>query len=99
MIEALSLRVPVVTTNSSKGIWEIFSASNKYDKHLFGLFENECGIISSNISFRNPQKYQTDIENLASAIEKVFQKGKIEFFLFANSVDGETIVNQLLSDI
>lgn len=99
MIEALSLGVPVVTTNSSKGIWEIFSASDKYDKNLVGLFESDCGIISSNISFRNPQKYQTDIENLASAIGKVFQIGKIEFFLFANSVKGETIVNQLLSDI
>lgn len=99
MIEALSLGVPVVTTNSSKGIWEIFSASDKYDKNLVGLFESYCGIISSNISFRNPQKYQTDIENLASAIGKVFQIGKIEFFLFANSVNGETIVNQLLSDI
>lgn len=99
MIEALSLGVPVVTTNSSKGIWEIFSASDKYDKNLVGLFESYCGIISSNISFRNPQKYQTDIENLASAIGKVFQIGKIKFFLFANSVNGETIVNQLLSDI
>lgn len=99
MIEALSLGVPVVTTNSSKGIWEIFSTSDKYDKNLVGLFESDCGIISSNISFRNPQKYQTDIENLASAIGKVFQIGKIEYFLFANSINGETIVNQLLSDI
>lgn len=99
MIEALSLGVPVVTTNSSKGIWEIFSTSDKYDKNLVGLFESDCGIISSNISFRNPQKYQTDIENLASAIGKVFQIGKIEYFLFANSVNGETIVNQLLSDM
>lgn len=99
MIEALSLRVPVITTNSSKGIWEIFSASNKYDKHLVGLFENECGIISSNISFWNPQKYQTDIENLASAVGQVFQKGKVANFLFANSVTGKNIVNQLLSDL
>lgn len=99
MIEALSLGVPVVTTNSSKGIWEIFSASDKYDKELIGLFENECGVISSNNSFRNPKMYESDIENLSLAIGLAFQKGRVDNFLFANSVDGKTIVNQLLTDI
>ena len=72
---------------------------NKYDKELIGLFENECGVISSNNSFRNPKMYESDIENLSLAIGLAFQKGRVDNFLFANSVDGKTIVNQLLTDI
>ena len=99
MIEALTLGVPIVTTNSSRGIWEIFSEPQKYNAGLNGVFENECGFITSNLSSKDPTKYQADINNLSVALEKVFSKGKVKQFEFANSVKADTILKQLLSDL
>lgn len=99
MIEALTLGIPVVTTNSSKGIWEIFSASEMYNRNMEGTIENECGFISSNLSFRDSTLYNKDIDNLADAMERAFSKGKVNDFKFANAVKGETIVAQLLSNL
>lgn len=50
IIEALSIGVPVISTNSSKGIWEIFSVLDKYDEKLSKIFKTKCGYITPNIS-------------------------------------------------
>lgn len=99
IIEALSLGVPVVATNSSKGIWEIFSALDKYNRELDSVFENECGFISSNLSMKDSIRYYDDIGNLSIALERVYNKGNVIEFKFADSVKGETIVSQLLSNM
>lgn len=50
IIEALSIGIPVISTNSSKGIWEIFSVLDKYDEKLSKTFKTKCGYITPNIS-------------------------------------------------
>ena len=50
IIEALSIGVPVISTNSSKGIWEIFSVLDRYDEKLSKIYKTECGYITPNIS-------------------------------------------------
>ena len=99
MIEALTLGVPVITTNSSRGIWEIFNEPQKYDQFLDGIFENECGFITSNLSSKDPAEYKKDIYNLSVAVEKSFAKERVKVFEFSNSVNAETVLKQLLSDI
>lgn len=99
MIEALTLGITVVTTNSSRGIWEIFYEPEKYDKNLDGIFENDCGFITSNLSAKAPSNYNKDIDNLAGAIGKTFSKGRVEKFEFSHCVKAETILTQLLSNL
>ena len=96
MIESLILGTPVVTTNSSKGIWEIFSAVDKYNKNLNGIFESECGNISSNLAYTDKSKESDDVENLKSAIDKVWDKKQEPEFKFKNMVSGDTIIKQLI---
>lgn len=50
IIEALSIGVPVISTNSSKGIWEIFSVLEGYDKNLSRIYQTKCGYITPNKS-------------------------------------------------
>ncbi len=99
MIEALTLGVPVVTTNSSRGIWEIFSCPEKYDAGLSTLFESECGIISSNLSRFDSTKYDVDIANLVEAIGRMWHCGSVSEFAFHSKIEGATIVNQLLAEL
>lgn len=99
VIESLILGRPVLSTNSSRGVWEIFSANTSYDKHLAGLFENECGVISSNLSFHNPSYYEDDINNLAKGIEVIVKKRKVLNFEFKNEIEFSTISSKLQSVI
>lgn len=50
IIEALSISIPVISTNSSKGIWEIFSVLEEYDMKLSKIHKTKCGYITPNIS-------------------------------------------------
>ena len=95
MIESLILGIPVVTTNSSKGIWEIFTASDQYDGQLDSVFENECGYISSNLAFSDKSKEDLDIANLMTSIDKVWHKNTVSVFNFKDKVLGDNIIKQL----
>lgn len=97
MIEALALDTPVVTTNSSEGIWEIFSCHIAYNPYLDSIFETECGIISSNLSRDDSTKYADDISNLAESIWRVAKRNYNIKFDFEKKVIGNYIVNRLLS--
>lgn len=97
MIESLILGTPVVTTNSSKGVWEIFSTVDKYDENLSGVFASECGYISSNLAFRDKAKEDLDVVNLKSAIDKSWNKSQISEFEFRNMIMGDTIIKQLIN--
>lgn len=81
IIESLLLGRPVVTTNSSRGIWEIFSVSDEYNKNLSDIFHTSCGCITSNLSHGNSSMYETDICNLANALNFVLHNdfSNIEF--------------------
>lgn len=99
IIEALALSTPVVTTNSSMGIWEIFSCLKDYNKNLTNIYETPYGIISSNVSSLDKSRYNTDIANLALGIEIVLNKPNPKNFEFGEKLSGEAIVKQLLSNL
>lgn len=99
IIEALALGKPVVTTNSSMGVWEIFSCLDDYNQRLAGIYETPCGVICSNLSSLNKEETMTDILNLSKGIDIVFNKQAVAEFEFENKVTGQTIVQQLLSNL
>lgn len=68
IIESLLLGRPVVTTNSSRGIWEIFSIADKYNENLADVLKTNCGCITSNLSHRDTNFYELDVSNLARAL-------------------------------
>lgn len=94
MIESLILGTPVITTNSSKGIWEIFSCTNRYQRELRDNFRNECGYITPNLSFKDPAQHDYDIDHLADAISSIWKSDKVEAFPFERKVSAEYIFNQ-----
>lgn len=66
LIEALSLGLKVVATNSTIGVWEIMECAEKYDENLGGLIRTNYGYICPN----NLVDEDFTVENLALAIEK-----------------------------
>ena len=48
LIEALSIGIKCVATNSSIGVWEIMQCSKKYEKKLNGIVETQFGFITPN---------------------------------------------------
>lgn len=97
MIESLLLGKPVITTNSSEGIWEIMSCHDDYNRDL--EFNKVCsdGIITSNMAFKNKSFENFDIENLSSAIRKVFFEKFTIDFRFEKLIDKENIVTELIN--
>lgn len=53
LIEALYLNKKVITTNSSKGVWEIMQCYEDYRENLSKPFRTELGIIVSNSDTNN----------------------------------------------
>ena len=66
LIESLILGKPVVTTNSSRGVWEILSCDDQYDAKLKERFHTKDGVITP-----NTQDEQLNIEQLAKALDEV----------------------------
>ena len=91
IIEALALGVPVITTNSSRGIWEIFGCSEQYDKNM-----KEQRVVADGIITSNTGDDKCDDEMLAKAIGNYRKENfKVPFF-FANKVSADTIAKQFL---
>lgn len=90
MIEAMILGKPVVTTNSSEGIWEILSCHENYSRELKENWISEFGIITPNGENENQ-----NIVNLADAISQIDKK---EFCTqispFIEKVSFDTIAHQ-----
>lgn len=97
LIESLILRTPVITTNSSKGVWEILSNSPNYDKMLTTIIETKYGIITSNNAHYNTDYETADIENLSKAIIAFF-RNEINFneFEFESKINETEIINALI---
>ena len=76
IIEALSIGIPVISTNSSKGIWEIFSVLDKYDEKLSKTLTTKCGYLTPNIS-KQVDFERSDLNGdeicLADAITSMFK--------------------------
>lgn len=95
LIEALLLDTPVITTNSSEGVWEILSCDNDYQPQLSGIYMAGKGIITSNLSSNDKMKYDDDIEALSKAIEQVMVPGACNApFSFEEKIAEENVVRK-----
>ena len=98
LIESLLLGIPVITTNSSEGVWEIISCHDKYDKKMKNYYISKEGIITSNLAFYDKQKEVEDIINLAKAINYLNNSNfDISNFEFEQKVTAENIIPKYLN--
>ena len=97
IIEALALGVPVVSTNSSRGIWEILLADESYNVSLADSYQTKWGVITSNLAFKDNSKEGQDIINLAQGMEQVLTYSNIPESEFLSKVEANTITTQFLS--
>lgn len=91
LIESLALGTPVITTNSSIGVWEILGCEKYYEKKLSSLKYTSDGIITPNTG-----NDEFDDNLLAKAI-KNYDNNQFEVpFEFKSKVSPESVVNQYL---
>ena len=91
IIESLILRRPVLTTNSSQGVWEILGCSEKYERNFTGVYIAQDGIITSNLPVKDED---INIKNLADALPLVLSRN-VEF-KFETSIAPQSIISQYL---
>lgn len=96
MIEALVLGKPVISTNSSEGVWEILEIHNEYSESLNEIAQSPVGCISSNLAEKNPEKECEDIENLANAIDCAMKLNTPIRSNFLELVEASNILNEYL---
>ena len=70
LCESLILNTPVVTTNSSLGVWEILDERVNYKLDLKGFVEADKGIITQNLSRLNKEEAEGDELYLAEAVKR-----------------------------
>ena len=90
MIESLLLGKPIVTTNSSEGIWEIMSCHNDYTLNMSNNYITDDGIITPNNSDENV------IINLQDAFVKIFSENFYPRFMFKFQINKEKIIEDLV---
>lgn len=95
LIESLLLDTPVITTNSSEGVWEILSCDNDYQPQLKGMYVAGKGIITSNLSCKDRNEYESDIQALSDALEQIMFPGKCaDPFFFEEKISAENVVKK-----
>lgn len=91
LIESLTLNTPVITTNSSKGVWEINNNIINYQRNLDDLFVCDKGIIIPNPIQYNDEKMAKFIEKAIKIIEYNKLGLKTNKFLFQEKIDDNSI--------
>ena len=92
LIESLFLNTPVISTNSSEGVWEILNCVEKYNPRLKGYYIAEDGIITSNTG-----DSEIDVFNLKWALEYIdLLKYENLPFRFAHNVLPENVVQKFI---
>ena len=95
LIESLLLDTPVITTNSSEGVWEILSCANDYQPQLKGMYVAGKGIITSNLSSIDRSEYNSDVQDLSNAIEQIMIPGTCTApFFFEEKISAENVVEK-----
>lgn len=92
IIEALSLGIPIVTTNSTIGVWEIMECENEYNQDLKGIKITDYGIITPNVL----EDENFTIDQLALGIKNALNSKFDNISLFNKErFRAENIVRQL----
>lgn len=106
LCEATILNVPIVTTNSSTGVWEILECFENYNANLQGMFVAPKGIITQNESKQERSLcggLTTDEQALSEAIlcylndYHLYFKAKTTTSGFVEKVRFDEISNQFLN--
>ena len=95
MIESLFLSKPVVTTNSSAGIWEILSCIDSYNSQLDKMYQCQDGIITSNLSSTDSGLYNKDVANLSEGIKQLYKRKTTPTFAFQSQINKDVIIHNL----
>lgn len=99
LIESLFIGTPIVSTNSSIGVWEILSVVDSYNSALNNFFVASKGIITSN--HRNGTFDEVNILSLSSALELIltdiviYKKMKESNFLFKEKLNNIDLVEYI----
>lgn len=96
LIESMILGTPVVSTNSSEGVWEILSRDYDYNPMLNDCYIGNKGIITSNLYPKDKGKWSVDIKNLACALMEVTAMERNESFEFENNIREEKIITKYI---
>lgn len=92
LIESLILNTPVVSTNSSEGVWEILECENNFNPNLENLFIAKKGIIVSNDESENK-----DIQALSKALCLIDdEKFKLPLFSFLEKISANNVVRYFI---
>ncbi|MGN0086586.1 MAG: glycosyltransferase [Alloprevotella sp.] len=95
LIEALSLGLKCVATNSSRGIWEIMECAEAYQPNLHEIYVTRYGIISPN---KLSDEHFT-IRCLTHAMEICYDKDYLDMELFdVERFTSKTVIPQFLGD-
>lgn len=95
LIETLLLKKPIITTNSSEGVWEILSCHNEYNRDLSENYVSKEGVITPNLTNKHIENENNDIINLCKALEYLLcNKNKIDNtdFLFEARLDVDLLL-------
>lgn len=94
IIEALYLKTSVISTNSSRGVFEIMNVDQLYDKNLKSNLKTKYGIITPNL----PKNENHNIRKLADAMEEELSREVSVFNFDYNRFSAHTVINKLLGD-
>lgn len=94
LIESLLIGTPIISTNSSIGIWEILGCENEFNKELNTVFIANNGLITSNL-----EDEDLNIQNLKTAIEYLhYHDLRNSAFDFEAKVNPLEITKNLLNE-
>lgn len=94
LIESLLIGTPIISTNSSIGIWEILGCENEFDRELNTIFIANNGLITSNLKDED-----LNIQNMKTAIEYLhFHDLRNRTFDFEAKVNPMEITKCLLNE-
>lgn len=92
IIESLFLGTPVVSTNSSIGVFEIMECVNRYDANLAANIRTNYGIITPNIGTDE----DLNVRCLASAMVDIIKRNDMAFSFDYSRFSKENVINKLL---
>lgn len=94
LIESLLIGTPIISTNSSIGIWEILGCENEFNKELNTVFIANNGLITSNL-----EDEDLNIQNMKTAIEYLhYHDLRNSAFDFEAKVNPLEITKNLLNE-
>ena len=95
LIESLILNTPVITTNSTRGVWEAMNVNDDYNPNLNSVYYTPSGIITSNLADKNPCFEEQDIQVLSKALKYFFENEHSSFdFSCVNQFKSDNIIEK-----